>query len=270
MKGELLHFHCRYDNIDMRLHTHTLPSSILIVIVLFLTIWFSAAASAESFVMAVHFSNEREVLGKWIDLIYTEAFHRIGLEMEYKEYPYRRGDALTDRGEIAGVLARPGNYAEFHPKLIRVEEPAPVDVLAAFGTDADMQLGGWESLAGTSYNVEYPRGFVLAEMNLPKVLAKEHISATDDFRQSLKKLAARRIDVLLAPESILSQLLDTDEFKDSGIRKVGMMQEVPLYAFLHSKHKDVAVQLAEALKQMKAEGLFDEYYNIAREATKGQ
>jgi len=232
------------------------------------SLWLPVTAAEEKITMAVHFSNTREILGKWIDLIYTEAFQRVGLTMEYKEYPYKRGDALVDSGEVDGVLARPFDYGSLHPNLVRVEEPAPVDSLTVVATDANIHLEGWESLKGTTYMIEYPRGFVLAEINLPKMVKPEQIAASDDLRQSLKKLAAGRINLLIAPDTILTQLLNTEEFKNSGIRKVGSMQVVPLFAFLQPKHKDLAVKLAETLKQMKTEGLLDQYRKTAEEATK--
>lgn len=236
--------------------------------VVVLSMCLPTTSAGEKIVMVSHFSQENEILGKWLDLIYTEAFQRVGLEMEYTLYPYKRGDYLVDNGEVDGVLARPHNYAAQHPDLIRVEEAAPVDQLAAFAKDASMRLDGWESLKDTPYSIEYPRGFVLAEINLPKLVKPEQISAADDLIQGLKKVAAGRTDMFLAPESILVQFLSTDEFKDSGIRKVGVMQEVPLYAFLQPIHKDLAIKLAEVLKQMKAEGLIEHYWKMAEEAMK--
>lgn len=238
-----------------------------IVVLMMLSIADSASA-AEKISLGVHFSNQQDVLGKWIDLIYTEAFRRIGMEMEYKELPYKRGDAMADAGEIDGVLARPKNYGELHSSLIRVEEAAPVDSLGAFATDATLQLNGWESLKGVSKIVEYPRGFILAEINLPKVVAPEHIVPSDNLMQSLKKLEAGRTQLLLAPTSILGQLLRSGEFADSGIRNVGSMQDVELFAYLQSKHSATALKLAEALREMKAEGLFEQYRAAAEEATK--
>ena len=228
----------------------------------------SSARAAEKISLGVHFSNQQDVLGKWIDLIYTEAFRRIGMEMEYKELPYKRGDAMVDAGEIDGVLARPKNYGDLHPSLIRVEEAAPIDSLGAFATEAGLQLQGWESLKGMAGVIEYPRGFVLAEINLPKLVTPEQISPSDNLVQSLKKLAAGRIHLLLAPASILGQLLRSEEFANSGIRNVGAMQDVELFAYLQSKHAEMAVKLAEALRAMKTEGLFEQYRATAEEATK--
>ncbi len=237
----------------------------LLIVLMTCSLWGTTAA-AEKIVMVSHFSPDKLVLGKWTQLIYTEAFQRLGFEMEYAVYPYKRGDYLVEQGKADGALVRPYDYAKAHPDLVRVEEPAPVDRLGAFAKDADIQLEGWESLKGRTYKINYPRGFVLAEMSLPKVAEAENIGAVDEWGQGLKKLAAGRIDIFLAPESIMIQLLNTEEFKDSGITMAGVMQDVTLYAFLRPEHRALAPKLAEVLKQMKAEELIEQYRQGAEDA----
>jgi hypothetical protein len=60
--------------------------------------------------------------------------------------------------------------------------------------------------------------------------------------------------------------LKTDEFKDAGIREVGILMEIPIGMFLHKKHADLVPQLAETLKAMKAEeGLMEQLEKMAAE-----
>ena len=237
------------------------------IVAIVLAMGLSEVLAAEKIVMTCQFSNEREILGKWVELIYTDAFQRIGMAMELKYYPIKRGDALVMTGDVAGILSRPANYAALYPDLVMVAEPAPIDKLAVLATDANLTITDWESLKSITTTIEYPRGFVLVEKNLPNVVKAEQIVPSDDLQQSLKKLAAGRIGLLIAPDSILAQLLNLEEFKNSGIHKVGEVAEVPLHAFFHPTHKDLAPKLAEALKQVKAEGLIDQYRKTAEEAT---
>lgn len=238
----------------------------LLAIVIMVCCLGETATAAEKIVMTVQFPPDQLMLGKWVQLIYTEAFQTLGLEMECVFYPIKRGDALVENGEVDGALSRPFDYATVYTNLIRVEEPAPVDKLAALAKDATLQLNGWESLKGTPYTIDHLRGFVLAEINLPKVVVANQIGIVDEWIQGLKKLAAGRTDILLIPESIGTQLLKMPEFKDAGIAQVGVMQDVPLYAFLQPKHRDLSIKLADVLKQMKTEGRLEQLWQSAAEA----
>ncbi len=101
-------------------------------------------------------------------------------------------------------------------------------------------------------------------MQLSKVVPPERLSFVPTIEQALKKLRAGRTDIFVYVEPLVLSVLRSAEFQDAGIQMVGMMEEFALYPFLHKKHADLAPKLAEALKQMKAEGLFEQYQKMAR------
>ena len=107
---------------------------------------------------------------------------------------------------------------------------------------------------------------MIKKVSLPKLVEPERISVVNRVVHGLKKVATGRTDVFLAPESIVVQLLTGDGFKDAGIRQVGVIQEVPLFAFLLPAHKALAIDLAEVLKKMKSESLIGRYRRMAEEA----
>jgi len=197
--------------------------------------------------------------GKFYYLLYCEAFRRIGMEMEYRFLPAKRASVEADAGRIDGEVARIMAYAEKHPNLVRVEEAGVSDAFCAFSVNQRIRLDGWESLRKTSYKVEYLRGVLRAEQELTKIVPSANLSTISTLEQGLKKLVAARTDIYIDSEAAVMGLLKTPKFKDAGIQKAGVMEETKYYAYLHIKHKDLALKLAEVLKQMKTEGVVEQY-----------
>jgi hypothetical protein len=245
------------------LHHNTMLFSLTLVITLIVLTPFQAVSAAETFTMAFFETPEKEPLLRFAELVYIEAFQRLGLEFTYAVYPQKRCGVLVNAGEVDGEPGRVGNHNQTFPNLIRVEEPIVEVKMAAFAIDPSISLDGWESLQGTTYNVEYIIGGTDTEDNLPKFVDPERLSKVATVEQALKKLRAGRTDIFIHAEELVLSVLRTEEFKDSGIVKVGLMQDHSAYPFLYKKHADIAPKLAAVLKQMKAEGLYAQYWEQA-------
>ncbi len=217
------------------------------------------ALKDNTFIMAF-IRPETQYLGKWQRLIHTEVFRRLGIKVEFRDYPPKRADIETDAGNVDGQPGRIYQYADAHPNLIRVEEFIFDMNFSAFAVqDSIPQLKGWESLKGTNYRVDYTRGIKIFENNLPKIVKKENLSDVAEPAQGLKKLVSGRTDLFAEEESTVLTLLQTPEFRDRKIRIVGVMESVPFYPCLHKKHAALAPKMAEIIKAMKAEGLIEKY-----------
>ena len=222
-----------------------------------------AVGASEKIVMVTPLPNT-EMLGKWVELIFTEAFRRIDLELEYRQYPPKRCGVMANTGQVAGELGRPAGYEKTYPNLVRVEEPSLSTYYAAYVTDPDIQLDGWESLKGTDYKVEHLRGATHSMQKLPEVVTADNLSEVNEVIHGLKKLRAGRTNVFVIPSNMVDPLLAVDP-SFSGIRKAGIMETVHMYPYVHKSRADLAPKLAEALKDIKAEGLIEQYQKIAAE-----
>jgi len=217
------------------------------------------AMKDNTFVMAIG-RPENDYLGKWQRMSYTEIFNRLGIKVEFRDYPPKRASIETDAGNVDGEPGRPHRYAAEHPNLIRVEASPFFQNFSAFAAKGSIPLlKGWDSLKGTDYKVEYRRGVTTCETNLSKAVSKENLTDITDPIQGLKKLASGRIDLFVYDEEWILPLLQTPEFKDSKIRSVGLMESVPLYAYVHKKNAALASKMAEIIKAMKSEGLIEQY-----------
>ena len=224
----------------------------------------SSSVYAEQNMVMVTFDDLDEVGKKTLQLVYTEAFQRLGYKLVYREYPGKRASLLADQGAVDGELARTYEYAETHPNLIRVEESTfSPSVFVAYATDSTIRLNGWESLRNTDYKVEHKRGVQMPHTKLMEVVLAENLSAITRTEQGLKKLLAGRTDVYIDSEYTIMQLLQTKAFKGAPLHRVGVMGTITNHAYLHFTHKDLARQLSAVLRQMKAEGLIAKYIALS-------
>ena len=221
--------------------------------------------AADTITMAFQQEPFEHPIWRWAELIYTEAFHRIGLEFHYKVYPSARASMMADSGRVDGEPARIIGYDKIFPNLVRVEEVIVEQKIVAHVIDPDITLDGWESLRGTGYRVDYLRGSQIQEQNLPKVVNAERLSAISQAVQGFKKLIVGRIEVFVSDNMTVQPLLASPEFKDSGIREAGILQDISTYPYLHKRHAALAPKLAEVLKQMKEEGLIQQYLQQAKQ-----
>ena len=211
---------------------------------------------------------KHDYFGRWIDLIFTEAFKRIGLELVFESYPAKRCSYLADEGMVDGELGRIYSYNEGHPNLVRVEESITSIRWAAYSVDHEIRVDSWDSFKGTDYKVDYRRGLAKAELRLSEFVKKENLTALDMVTQGLKKLATGRTDIYVDVEETTTQYLVSEEFDHTEIRKIGLIEEETLHAFLHKKNKSYAPKLSGALKEMKEEGLFEKYKTIVEEESR--
>ena len=221
-------------------------------------------AAADTITMAFWGEPSEIALWRWGELLYTEAFRRIGVEFQYKVYPPVRASVMADAGQVDAEPARVASYGEAHPNLVRVDEWVVKSQVVAYAVDQAIALDGWESLRNTEYHIDYYRGHAVSEQHLAEVVEADRLSSVSDPIQALKKLRAGRIDMYVDSSDRIGPLLQSPEFKDSGIHAAGVMEEIFSYPYLHKRHADLAPKLAETLKQMKAEGLFAQYMQQAQ------
>jgi len=206
--------------------------------------------------------------GKWLTLIFTEVFRRLGYELQYDGYPAVRASAMSDAGEVDGEISRVFEYQMTHPNLIRVDEILYSTNFVAFAVKPGIVLHGWKSLKNTTYKVEYRRGVKLSESELPLVVTSEHLSVVTTAEQGLKKLITARTDLYVDVDFTTVEAmkrLNPAEFDVSAVYQAGIMHAVTAYAYLHKKHAALVPKVAEVLKAMKQEGLFESYRKITLE-----
>jgi polar amino acid transport system substrate-binding protein len=208
--------------------------------------------------------------GKWGELIYTEAFRRLNVDLVIKVYPLERANLMVSRKQVDGDIGRSFAFYESYPHLIQVQAFPFSMKLSAFAVDPGIRIDGWESLRKTPYRVEYLRGSKLLPKKLAPLVAPEKLSSVTHWVQGLKKLMAGRTDIFLEAEGIVLYYLENDAyFKDVPIHIAGVLLESPVHAYLQPEHAELASQLSSMLEKMKAEGVIEKFQRAAIEATGG-
>lgn len=198
---------------------------------------------------------------RYLNLIYTEVFKRLGIAFQIKYIPLKRGFADVASGKYDGETSRVYKYQDSFPTLIRVTESLYSTNVSAFAlSNFNVQFNGWNSLKGHNYKIEYPRGVYISEVNLSKVVSPQNLSNITTATQGIKKLLLGRTDIFIDDELVVYPLLETLKDYSSGtIHKIGIMEPVPLYMYIHKKNKWLEPHLNDVIKSMKEEKLMLKY-----------
>ena len=244
-------------------------ASLLIIVALFVVSISYSTVAAYKIVLVGSEDTKASSTGRWLNLIYTEVFRRLGYDFEYKSYPNERANIMAESGIVDGEIQRAANYEKVAKNLLKVEEPSFSVNVAAYAVSPGIVLDGWESLKNTNYIVGYRRGSKVAQNALPAVVKPEKISTTTTVEQGLIKLILGRIDIYIEQDSVVAETLkkfDKDKFDPSSVYQVGIMWTGESHVYLHKKNVVLLQEIVEVLKSMKQEGKVEHYRKIAQKA----
>ncbi|MGW8193015.1 MAG: substrate-binding periplasmic protein [Desulforhopalus sp.] len=189
--------------------------------------------------------------------IYTEAFGRMGYKFMLISQPGERAMIDANQGVVDGEAGRIMDIeSKKYPNLIRVPQAIVTMQDGAYAIDDSITVEGWESLTGKPYTVGLLKGIKSIEQKLPLYVDKNHIVTLGSIDQAVEMLRARRIDIFI----VGTQIEDLAVMKsgDSGmIKRLGIVETKTLYPWMHKRHKHLVQPLAETLRVMKSEGVFD-------------
>jgi len=206
--------------------------------------------------------------GRWLSLIYTEVFLRLGYKLYYDGYPSARASRISDAGKVDGEINRVTSYQETHPNMIRVDESHFPTTLAAYAVKPGIAIDGWKGLENTDYIVGYRRGTKIVEVGLKTVVEPKNLLSVTSTKQGLKILIIGRMDIYVDVEDTVTEILgrlDPVKFDPSSVHNVGTMAKSNLHTYLHKKNAELVPKIAEVLKAMKKEGLIEQYKKYAME-----
>lgn len=192
----------------------------------------------------------------FIDTLFREIGRRAGLSVTVVQQPDLRSLIQTDSGINDGDGPRVAGLEDRFPNLIRVEEPVLLGKLAAFAPKG-MVIAEWGDLAGK--NAALPRGWVLPRDKAPADLRLTEVHATHN---GMAMLDSGRVDAVLTMPA-----MGRYEIRRHGFHNINpecvILDRRPLYLYLHAKHAELAPILAEAAKEVKADGTYDRLFREA-------
>lgn len=180
-----------------------------------------------------------------------EAFRRIGADFKLVSLPSERSLHSANLGEVDGEGLRVPGLNSQYPNLIQVPERFIGISFVAFAKDASIRLDqGWESLK--SHRVAFITGWKMFENNAG---GAKVVNKVDKAEQMFLMLDGGRIDLALYTRADGVALA-----RSMGLSAVAplspALKDVDMFLYLHKKHEALVPKLAQALRDMKADGSY--------------
>jgi polar amino acid transport system substrate-binding protein len=182
------------------------------------------------------------------DHILSEAYARLGYEIELQGYPAERALLMANDGLVDGEAGRVSVVEQSYSNLIRVPTPLYINRIAILTTDTEVDpKKGWGQFQNCRACIR--NGYKFLESRVKG----KHRHMVSSYEKMLELLRNKRVDVGLA------------EFFDilPVLNKVGMggvrmlcepMASNPMFHYLNKRHADLVPKIDAVLRDMTAEG----------------
>jgi polar amino acid transport system substrate-binding protein len=198
-------------------------------------------------------SNETDT--GFYDLILQEAFSRIGRQIDIIHLPAERALINADSGITAGEFPRISGLEKKYPNLVMVPEKITNYEFVAFSKHHGIKMTSWDALQ--PYDVAIVRGWKILENNIVNTRSLVRARNQELLFNLLKN---DRTEIV-----VYSRLEGYALIRSLGLEGVVVL-EPPLavremYLYLNKKHEELIKPLAQSLKEMKADGTYNEIKN---------
>lgn len=180
----------------------------------------------------------------------AEAYHRLGYTVVFDEMSPRRGVYALGSGAVDALLMATPDVESTRNRVIRVQEALPASrfellALAVFPRDSLPDDFG-------SYRLGHMQGIQPLERWLKD---QETETVNRGFDQLLSLLLRQRVDVIAVPAQEVDGLIARSE---QPLRPLlSPVLEVDTFHYLRGRHKQLAPELAGAIRQLKRERCFE-------------
>lgn len=189
----------------------------------------------------------------FLDELAAAVFQRIGIEAKLTRVPGERALLNVDSGLDDGDFFRAPDIETDYPRLLRVPEPVMLYEFVAYTRRQDITLRTWSDLQ--PYAVAYPNGWKIFEHNVRHV---KDLTVTPSIHELFPLLEADRVDVILISRWAAQPLIRQHGYKYRALDPP--LARVNMYMYLNRKHAALVPRLAQALRDMKADGSYQEIY----------
>jgi ABC-type amino acid transport substrate-binding protein len=183
----------------------------------------------------------------------VEVYKRLGITVQFVDLPAKRSLLESSEGRVDGEVQRILAVQDQYPTLVAVQPSFNFIEPSGFvRSGSSLRLQGWQSLAPHSIGIV--RGVGSSERGTQGMRAVEAVTTMENLMQSLD---AGRFEV--AVNDRFSGLL--------VLRRLGLegkvqpvdppLERIPLYHFLHERHRELVPKVAQVIRDMQARGELD-------------
>lgn len=181
--------------------------------------------------------------------ILTQAYHQLGIKVEFKLYPASRGRLMSNSGIYDGETFRGMDVITEKNDLLPVMVVLTEVNWWVYAKHIDFKVDGYKSLA--PYSVSSRRGILAADSILLHARRKLLLNT---FKQVLFTLEVGRVDLAVIPEKVALSILKDNPMDIYPLKPSIRVDK--LYHFLHKKHKGLIPKITAILKTMRKSGDF--------------
>jgi len=181
--------------------------------------------------------------------ILVAVYRHLNISIEFIDMPAKRSLIESSQGHLDGEVQRVLAVGSEYPSLLPVQPSINYIEPAAFVKKLDFRVAGWNSVA--PYSIGIVRGVGSSERGTQGMSRVEAVPSMD---QLMGMLANDRLDV--AVNDLFSGLLVNRRLHlDATIRPLSpVLEHIPLYHFLHERHRDLIPRVEQVLREMTASG----------------
>ena len=183
----------------------------------------------------------------YMERLLTEAYQRIGVDVEYVQYPAKRALYTSNLGKTDGEMARIKGVDNEFQNLLMTDVPISSIDIVVFTKNKNIRVDGWQSLK--PYSIAVPRGIRVIE----KGTTGMEVSVFNTTEKILKLVSMGRYDV-----AILTRIDGLGYVKKLNITNLTILEppvaKVDLYHYLHKKHENLLPKINSSLINLKESG----------------
>ena len=183
--------------------------------------------------------------------LYGQIYARLGIDLEIIECSPVNCGTLADKGILDGEVARDADYNKIYTNLVRIDESLASINVTAYTADESINIQNPEDLKNATNPVAYIPGHKKTHTLLASMLPRDRLIKVTDWKEGLDKVVADKAVIYIGLEPSISQALKSDTYRDKKIRKLFILNRVPLYSFIHKKHAIIKDDLESVIRKAK-------------------
>jgi polar amino acid transport system substrate-binding protein len=194
--------------------------------------------------MQIFTLSEQDPATSIAELIITEAYRRLGMQVVVHKLPGERSLRSANNGEMDGELYRKLGMELDYPNLLIVPVALLTYEVVIFSRGTSFVVNGWESLR--PYTIGYVKSIKIIEKNTVGM----KVEVANSLRQAFLKMMLGRSDVVVA--NLASGLAALRELNLTEIKVLAPpLAAFPVFHYLNNKHATLVPKLTTVLQQMQ-------------------
>jgi len=235
-----------------------------LIFILLILCCFSIPALAQK-TSQTHFrfgtSETTSFIGRYQSRVLTEAFRRNGLTIEFVEVHNRQALIdMVEKGLLDGDARRVTDFTQAgnYPGYVKIDEQTYTLAIAAY-SKTPYKAESWADLGRLGVSVGYVQGVKIVEKQLGENVPPDLIKQYPGRLEGMRALSKGDVAVMIIANQYRAwEILKTDEFHDSGIQELAMLEKTGMCPYFSKKHAALAPVIANTIRQMKREGVLQQ------------